>query len=106
MISTVETLDKALKHSKDILTLAEENNWEQVGTELNRRDQQLQDAVNQPVVENDAHAIRNLIAEIQAVSAKIAALVESERDLASKEINKQHKGKKMQNAYNTAKRSY
>lgn len=106
MISSVEALKKALKHSEDILTLAEKNDWEQVETGLNKRDQQLHQVINQATPVEEASAVRDLVAEIQVVSAKITVLVETQRDVASAEINKQHKGKKMQNAYNKAKRSY
>lgn len=106
MNSVVLTLDKALKHSKDILKLAEAEDWERVEAELNERDQQLRAVLNLPTPAHEAEQVRTLAAEIQATSAKIAALVESARNNVSSQIKKQQKGKKMQAAYSTTKRSY
>lgn len=106
MNSVISTLNKALKHSEDILELAKEQDWEKVETELNQRDQQLRAVLNAQTPVSEAAQVKELATEIQKISAEITVLVESERNNISSEIKKQQKGKKMQAAYNKTKKPY
>ncbi len=89
--------------SKQILSAATQDHWQEVDA-LQRQREQLTtqaDHLPIPVKPTDAEQVKQIILEIQAIDAQVQPLLETHRQALIDEKLQQNKGQRMARAYQT-----
>ena len=106
MASVIQAWSAVVAQTQQLLTLAEQGEWEQVEPLLAQRAAQIEQLSQRDVAPAQADAVRACIEQIRQADQSLAVLAQTQRQQALDGLRQEGNANKMKAAYNRTKRGF